>query len=89
MARLREQLRKLEIETEAQIMHSHQDTLVAKDFDPLELDRYSNMQQLSRALAESANDLRSLKDLLKLGNERIRKPARAAVTRYCGTAGTV
>ena len=65
VARLREQLRKLEIETEAQIMHGHQDTLVARDFDPLELDRYSNMQQLSRALAESANDLGSLKDLLQ------------------------
>jgi chemosensory pili system protein ChpA (sensor histidine kinase/response regulator) len=66
VARLRDQLRKLEIETEAQIMHSHQDTLVAtRDFDPLELDRYSNIQQLSRALAESANDLASLKDLLK------------------------
>jgi chemosensory pili system protein ChpA (sensor histidine kinase/response regulator) len=65
VARLREQLRKLEIETEAQIMHSHQDTMVAKDFDPLELDRYSNIQQLTRALSESSNDLRSLKDLLK------------------------
>jgi chemosensory pili system protein ChpA (sensor histidine kinase/response regulator) len=65
IARLREQLRKLEIETEAQIMHGHQDTLVARDFDPLELDRYSNIQQLSRALAESANDLVSLKDLLQ------------------------
>ncbi len=63
--RLKEQLRKLEIETEAQIMHGHQDTLVARDFDPLELDRYSNIQQLSRALAESANDLASLKDLLE------------------------
>ncbi|MFT5501753.1 MAG: chemosensory pili system protein ChpA (sensor histidine kinase/response regulator), partial [Woeseiaceae bacterium] len=65
VARLREQLRKLELETEAQIMHGHQDTLVAQDFDPLELDRYSNIQQLSRALAESANDLDSLKDLLQ------------------------
>ena len=65
ISRLREQLRKLEIETEAQIMHGHQDTLVARDFDPLELDRYSNIQQLSRALAESANDLGSLKDLLQ------------------------
>ena len=65
VSRLRDQLRKLEIETEAQIMHGHQDTLVARDFDPLELDRYSNMQQLSRALAESANDLSSLKDLLQ------------------------
>lgn len=65
IARLREQLRKLEIETEAEIMHSHQDTLVARDFDPLELDRYSTIQQLTRALAESANDLNSLKDLLQ------------------------
>jgi len=65
VARLREQLRKLDSETEAQIMHSHQDTMVAKDFDPLELDRYSNLQQLSRALAETSNDLTSLKDLLK------------------------
>jgi chemosensory pili system protein ChpA (sensor histidine kinase/response regulator) len=65
ISRLREQLRKLEIETEAQIMHGHQDTLVARDFDPLELDRYSNMQQLERALAESSNDLSSLKDLLQ------------------------
>ena len=65
VSRLREQLRKLEIETEAQIMAGHQETLVAKDFDPLELDRYSTIQQLSRALAESANDLDSLKDLLQ------------------------
>ncbi|MGH8194010.1 MAG: Hpt domain-containing protein [Woeseiaceae bacterium] len=65
VSRLRHQLRKLEIETEAQIMHGHQDTFVARDFDPLELDRYSNIQQLSRALAESANDLGSLKDLLR------------------------
>jgi len=46
-------------------MAGHQDTLVAKDFDPLELDRYSTIQQLSRALAESANDLESIKDLLR------------------------
>ncbi len=64
--RLRDQLRKLEIETEAQIMAGHQDTMVARrDFDPLELDRYSDIQQLSRALAESANDLESLKELLQ------------------------
>jgi len=65
VARLREQLRKLEIETEAQIKHGHQDTLAAQDFDPLELDRYSNIQQLTRALAESASDMASLKDLLQ------------------------
>ena len=65
VSRLRQQLRKLEIETEAQIMHGHQDTFASRDFDPLEMDRYSNIQQLSRALAESSNDLGSLKDLLR------------------------
>ena len=65
VARIREQLRKLEIETEAQIRHGQQDTVVADNFDPLELDRYSNIQQLSRALAESASDMGSLKDLLQ------------------------
>jgi len=65
VARLREQLRKLEMETEAQIMHGHQDTMETQDFDPLELDRYSNIQQLSRALAESASDMDSLKSLLQ------------------------
>ncbi|MDP6993576.1 MAG: response regulator, partial [Woeseiaceae bacterium] len=65
VVRLREQLRKLEMETEAQIMHGHQDTMETQDFDPLELDRYSNIQQLSRALAESASDMDSLKSLLQ------------------------
>ena len=47
-------------------MHGHQATMVAQDFDPLELDRYSKIQQLSRALAESASDMGSLKDLLQV-----------------------
>ncbi len=63
--RLREQLRNLEIETETQILsrHAHEIPNV-EDFDPLELDRYSNIQQLSRSLAESVNDLLSIKDIL-------------------------
>ncbi|MEX0975901.1 MAG: Hpt domain-containing protein [Woeseia sp.] len=65
VSRLRQQLRKLEIETEAQVTHGHQETYVSRDFDPLEMDRYSNIQQLSRALAESANDMGSLKDLMR------------------------
>jgi chemosensory pili system protein ChpA (sensor histidine kinase/response regulator) len=69
--RLREQLRKLELETEAQIRSSYErereregDEVGVADFDPLELDRYSNIQQLSRALAESLNDLVSIEDFL-------------------------
>jgi chemosensory pili system protein ChpA (sensor histidine kinase/response regulator) len=63
--RLREQLRNLEAETEAQILHRHQDD-AAEDqvFDPLELDRYSTIQQLSRALAETSNDVASINELL-------------------------
>ncbi|MGH1537708.1 MAG: hybrid sensor histidine kinase/response regulator, partial [Gammaproteobacteria bacterium] len=63
--RLRDQLRNLEIETETQILSRHaHDEPDQDDFDPLELDRYSNIQQLSRSLAESVNDLLSIKDIL-------------------------
>jgi chemosensory pili system protein ChpA (sensor histidine kinase/response regulator) len=65
VTRLREQLRNLEAETEAQILHRHEDDAVAdQDFDPLELDRYSAIQQLSRALAETSNDVASINELL-------------------------
>ena len=64
--RLREQLRRLEIETEAQMLaRLPQDVHTSQTgFDPLELDRYTRVQELSRALAESANDLSSLENLL-------------------------
>ncbi len=65
--RMRDQLRALEAETERQIIHRHQttDQDAATDFDPLELDRYSTLQQLSRALAESVGDVASLNELLR------------------------
>ena len=63
--RLREQLRNLEIETEAQILNRHQDDRRRSDFDPLEMDQYSTLQQYSRALAESASDVASLQGLLE------------------------
>jgi len=59
--RLRTQLRKLEIETEAQISARYQRAGDGEEaFDPLELDRFSTQQQLTRALAESAADMTSL-----------------------------
>ncbi|MBV8742702.1 MAG: chemotaxis protein CheW, partial [Sinobacteraceae bacterium] len=71
VTRLKEQLRNLEIETEAQILHRHEDEGSHRgDFDPLELDRYSSIQQFSRALAETANDVGSIQQLLEnLGKE--------------------
>ena len=66
VTRLKDQLRKLELETEAQILHKHQEDVGGReDFDPLELDRYSTMQQLSRALAESVADVGSIEGLLE------------------------
>ncbi|OUS06566.1 hypothetical protein A9Q81_03310 [Gammaproteobacteria bacterium 42_54_T18] len=66
--RARELLRRLDIETETQILHGHQ-TAVGEssdyaDFDPLEMDRYSTLHQLSRSLSETASDLMDLKDSL-------------------------
>ncbi|MDQ3160849.1 MAG: Hpt domain-containing protein [Pseudomonadota bacterium] len=60
--RLRDQLRRLDAETEAQIIARFQRESDTSDgsFDPLELDRFSTLQQLSRALGESAADLVSL-----------------------------
>ena len=62
--RLRDQLRRLDSETEAQIMarYQRQGETGDESFDPLELDRFSTLQQLSRGLAESAADLQSLHD---------------------------
>jgi chemosensory pili system protein ChpA (sensor histidine kinase/response regulator) len=67
VSRLREQLRKLEMETEAQIIARYQrehHEPGETTFDPLELDRFSQLQQLSRALGESVSDLVSIQNLL-------------------------
>jgi len=64
--RLREQLRRLEIETETQVLYRQEriDGPAYEDFDPLEMDRYSQLQQLSRGLGESASDMLDLKETL-------------------------
>jgi chemosensory pili system protein ChpA (sensor histidine kinase/response regulator) len=66
VTRLKDQLRGLEIETEAQVLNRHQDVEPRRnDFDPLELDRYSSIQQYSRALAETSGDVASIQGLLE------------------------
>jgi len=64
--RLREQLRRMDIETEAQVLFRMEKEAgpAYEDFDPLEMDRYSSIQQLSRALSESASDLTDLRETL-------------------------
>jgi chemosensory pili system protein ChpA (sensor histidine kinase/response regulator) len=66
VTRLKEQLRGLEMETEAQVLNRHQDEDPRRnDFDPLELDRYSALQQYSRALTETSGDVASIQGLLE------------------------
>jgi len=64
--RLHDQLRRLDLETEAQIVARYQREQDKRDptFDPLELDRFSTLQQLSRGLAESAADITGLQGVL-------------------------
>ncbi|KGD63784.1 two-component hybrid chemotactic sensor and regulator [Alcanivorax nanhaiticus] len=66
--RLYEQLRRLDSETEAQIMSNYQQGVdrgeFDEDFDPLEMDQYSELHQITKQLSESASDLLDLKNTL-------------------------
>ncbi|MCB1857749.1 MAG: Hpt domain-containing protein [Gammaproteobacteria bacterium] len=65
--RLRTQLRSLDIETEAQILFRYdrdEGKNPEEQFDPLEMDRFSNIQQLSRGLLETVNDLTNINEYL-------------------------
>ena len=69
--RVRDQLRRLDTETQAQILSRYQaeaERAGYEEFDPLEMDRHSQLQQLSRALFESASDLLDLKETLASRN---------------------
>ena len=63
--RLRRQLRDLELETEAQIISNYQGEDITEGFDPLELDQFSTIQQLSRSLSESVSDLTNIQTYLQ------------------------
>ncbi|TFH50831.1 MAG: chemotaxis protein CheA, partial [Lysobacterales bacterium] len=67
ITRLRDQLRRLEIETEVQV-HNRKDLAVGseskQELDGLALERFSKLQQLSRSLLESVTDLRSIREIL-------------------------
>ena len=58
VGRLRSQLREIEIQAESQIQariaHQRESSV---EFDPLEFDRYTRFQELTRMLAESVNDV--------------------------------
>lgn len=63
--RLADQLRRMEGELETQILTKHEVSGQRYDtFDPLEMDQYSSLNQLSKSLAESASDLIDFKTTL-------------------------
>ena len=63
--RLADQLRRMDGELESQIIARHgSENSRYEDFDPLEMDQYSSLNQLSKSLAESASDLVDFKRTL-------------------------
>ncbi len=70
ITRFRDQIRELEIQSESQILFRLDQNGGAAgpgtDFDPLEFDRFTKLQQLSRQLAESLHDLTTIQG--SLGN---------------------
>ncbi len=62
--RIKNHLTHLTNETEAQILFRHDIDSNNESFDPLELDRFSEIQQLSRFLSESVDDLHNIRSSL-------------------------
>lgn len=83
--RLRAQLRELELQAEAQMGAQQEQQFKANqarsaDFDPLEFDRYTRFQELTRMLAESVGDVatvqRSLQRNVQLGEDELAAQSR-------------
>nr|WP_314625564.1 Hpt domain-containing protein [uncultured Janthinobacterium sp.] len=63
LQRLRRQLREVEMQAESQIA-SRMAVGSERDFDPLEFDRFTRLQELTRMMAESVNDVASFHENL-------------------------
>ena len=66
VARMRGQLREVEVQADSQ-MQSRMSVMDENkgDFDPLEFDRYTRLQELTRLMAESVNDITSIQQGLQ------------------------
>jgi chemosensory pili system protein ChpA (sensor histidine kinase/response regulator) len=63
--RLRNQLREVEIQAETQIQSRQLSSSEQhEEFDPLEMDRYTRLQELTRLMAESVNDVATVQHSL-------------------------
>lgn len=66
LERLRHQLREIELQAETQIASRMEAAKVrAQDFDPLEMDRFTRFQELTRMMAESVNDVATVQRTLQ------------------------
>jgi len=63
VSRLRDQLREIEMQAETQIT-SRMALSGDREFDPLEFDRFTRLQELTRMMAESVNDVGSVQQNL-------------------------
>jgi len=61
LTRLRQQLREVEIQAETQIASRLAQTS-DREFDPLEFDRFSRLQELTRMMTESVDDISSIQE---------------------------
>jgi len=81
LERLRQQLREIELQGESQIgSRIEAARAVGQAFDPLEMDRYTRFQELTRMMAESVNDVatvqRSLQRSLQSAEDDLAAQAR-------------
>jgi chemosensory pili system protein ChpA (sensor histidine kinase/response regulator) len=81
LERLRRQLRDIELQGESQIATRMEAArALAQDFDPLEMDRFTRFQEITRMMAESVNDVatvqRGLQRTLQSAEDELASQAR-------------
>ncbi|KVW96706.1 Hpt domain-containing protein [Thiobacillus denitrificans] len=64
LARLRGHIREVEIQAESQMQATFQTHEGTDEFDPLEFDRFTRFQEVTRFLAESVNDISTVQHIL-------------------------
>jgi chemosensory pili system protein ChpA (sensor histidine kinase/response regulator) len=64
LGRLRGHIREVEIQAESQMQATFQTQGGAEEFDPLEFDRFTRFQEVTRFLAESVNDISTVQHIL-------------------------
>ncbi len=64
LVRLRGHIREVEIQAESQMQATFQTQGVPEEFDPLEFDRFTRFQEVTRFLAESVNDISTVQHIL-------------------------